>query len=159
MAKKVIGIILIVLGLLGIVCSLCTLLFCFIFGGVTGALSSGSSLKASDGGTVLTTTGMVSDIDDNHTSVQYYVDGYTYEGTVNATTSSYEVFDEIEVEYDSENPASFAVPALYDWTGFAFGSSIVMGIVSVISIVIGIVMIVVGIILIRKAKKVRNAMA
>ena len=154
MAKKVIGIILIVLSVLSIFMGGIFLVVCGILGGTFGIIGSTGGLTVEDGATVESTYGEVYDVSDSMTTICYEVDGVSYMGSLNMTTSEITEGDIVTVEYDSSNPTSFAVPEMNE----AFGTigGIVGGVgvgVGLIFLIPGIAMLVIGIVLVKKSKK------
>lgn len=158
MAKKVIGIILIVISVLTIFVSGILLLVFGILGGTFGLIGGGSALSVEDGATVETVEGEVWDTDDSSTTIYYEVDGIPYIGEINMYNSAYTEGTLVTVEYDSADPTNFAVPemsAVFGILGGVFGGvSVVFG---VGGLIIGIIMLVIGIVLVKKAKKAQNA--
>ncbi|MBE5885969.1 MAG: hypothetical protein E7284_06135 [Lachnospiraceae bacterium] len=154
MAKKVIGIILIVVSVLTIFVSGILLLTFGLLGGTFGIVGSAGGLSVEDGATVETVEGEVYYTDGSSTTIYYEVDGVPYIGDLNVYNSAYTEGTPVTVEYDSSNPSSFAVPemsAVFGVLGGVFGGvGIVFGIGGII---VGIVMLVIGIVLIKKAKK------
>ena len=154
MAKKVIGIILVVFSSLGILLGLFFLLMFGLFGTIFGALGNSGGLEVAAGATVETVEGEIFMVDDSSTTIYYEVDGLPYMGMLNITSSEFTEGDEITVQYDSSNPANFAAPELLDvfgvMGGIFGGAGVVIGLVFLIP---SIAMLVIGIILIRKAKK------
>ncbi len=154
MAKKVIGIILIVISVFTIFFGACFLLTFGLLGGVFGIVGAGGGLSVEDGATVETVMGEVYDVEDGYTTVCYEVDGVEYMGSVTVTNSAYTEGTPVAVEYDSTDPSTFAVPelsAVFGVLGGVFGGvGVVLG---VGGLIIGIVMLIVGIILVKKSKK------
>ena len=154
MAKKVIGIILIVISVFTIFSGVCFLLTFGLLGGAFGVVGAGGGLSVEEGATVETVVGEVYDVDDGYTTVCYEVDGIEYMGSVTVTNSAYTEGTPITVEYDSTDPSTFAVPelsAVFGVLGGVFGGvGVVLG---VGGLIIGIVMLIVGIILVKKSKK------
>ena len=154
MAKKVIGIILVVFSSLGILLGLFFLLMFGLFGTIFGALGNSGGLEVAAGATVETVEGEIFMVDDSSTTIYYEVDGLPYMGMLNITSSEFSEGDEITVQYDSSNPANFAAPELLDvfgvMGGIFGGAGVVIGLVFLIP---SIAMLVIGIILIKKAKK------
>ena len=149
MAKKVIGIILVILGVFNILGG--------IFAGIIfGLVDDMSSLVVDEYATVETVEGYILDVDedDTETTVYYEVDGYSYEGELNVYNSLYTEGTKVTVEYDSSDPANFAVPELSNFIGamgnLFGGVGITIGIFGAI---FGIGMLVIGIILIKKSKQ------
>ena len=160
--KKIIGIILTVLGSLGI---LFALIFGFIFGGLgmgfSAAKNSNQEYKSDEysscTGVIVSTSGSGSSSSgsSSETTISYTVDGLEYQGTVNMYSSSFVKGDTITVYYDLTNPNRFEVPELSEAV-FGTMGTIFSGIGIVFLIIfggIGAGMIVGGIILIRLAKK------
>ncbi|MBQ8247639.1 MAG: hypothetical protein IJZ42_10945 [Lachnospiraceae bacterium] len=154
MAKKVIGIILIVISVFTIFSGVCFLLTFGLLGGAFGVVGAGGGLSVEEGATVETVVGEVYDVDDGYTTVCYEVDGIEYMGSVTVTNSAYTEGTPITVEYDSTDPSTFAVPelsAVFGVLGSVFGGvGVVLG---VGGLILGIVMLIVGIILVKKSKK------
>lgn len=154
MSKKAVGIILIVLACLCIIGSVTFLGTGGILGIVFGAIGAGGELNVENGATVETVDGVVYDVYDGGTTILYNVDGYDYIGSLSVENSTYPMGTTVEVQYDSSDPSSFAVPELFD----AFGSvGTVVGIAGVVGgilgLIIGVVVLIIGIKLVKKAKK------
>ncbi|MBQ3037099.1 MAG: DUF3592 domain-containing protein [Lachnospiraceae bacterium] len=156
MAKKVIGIILVILGVFNILGGIFAGIIFGLFGGVFGLVDDMSSLVVDEYATVETVEGYILDVDedDTETTVYYEVDGYYYEGELNVYNSLYTEGTKVTVEYDSSDPANFAVPELSNFIGamgnLFGGVGITIGIFGAI---FGIGMLVIGIILIKKSKQ------
>ncbi len=154
MAKKVIGIILVVLSAFSIFMGAFFLLIFGAFGTIFGAVDNSGGLEVAEGATIETVEGEIFMVDDSTTTIYYEVDGIPYLGALNITSSEYSEGDEIAVQYDSSNPANFAAPELLDvfgvMSGIFGGVGVVIGLICLIP---GIAMLVIGIILIKKSKK------
>lgn len=149
MAKKIIGIILTVLGGLFL---LMALLFGLIFGGIGTAMNTDVS---SDDSFVLEPTtrscsGKVLQAEEGTTVVQYEVDGESYSVALNLYSSSYPAGTEVTVYYNETKPEECSVPEIYDsifgiigtiFSGFGIGFLIVFGILGVVFLVVGIILI------------------
>ena len=89
MAKKVIGIILIVVSVLTIFVSGILLLTFGLLGGTFGIVGSAGGLSVEDGATVETVEGEVYYTDGSSTTIYYEVDGVPYIGDLNVYNSAY----------------------------------------------------------------------
>ncbi|MBO5342604.1 MAG: hypothetical protein J6A73_07980 [Lachnospiraceae bacterium] len=154
MAKKVIGIILIVISVFTFLVSGIFLLVFGILGGTFGLIGNFSALQVEEGATVETVEGEIIYTDDSTTGFYYEVDGVPYVGELSMHNSAYTEGTLVTVEYDSSNPANFAVPELSgvfsDLGGIFGGVGIALGIVGLFA---GVAMLVIGIVLIKKSKK------
>ncbi len=154
MAKKVIGIILIVLSVFPIVTGILLTVITGMVGGIFGIIGTSSSLTVEDGATIESTYGEVYDTSDSSTTICYEVDGNSYIGSLNMSSSSLREGDTVMVEYDSTDPSRFAVPELNELFGTAGGIVGGVGIgIGLICLIVGVVMLIIGIILIKKSKK------
>ncbi len=154
MAKKVIGIILIILSVFSILGGAFMLLLFGLLGGTFGLIGDMSGLQVEEGATIESVVGEVYDVTDSQTAIYYEVDGVPYLGYLSMVTSMHTPGTVVTVEYDSSNPANFAVPEMNDVFG-SFGS-IFGGVgvaVGLIAIIPGIAMLIIGIVLIKKSKK------
>lgn len=156
MAKKVIGILLVVLGALFL---LMAANFLLVFGGVGIAFNLGSDNVANssfiDDATTVSCMGQVVDVSDSQTTIYYTVDGATYEVSYSVTNSSYPTGTSVVVYYDQTDPSRCEVPEVEaatfgiigkTFTGLAVALPIVFGI-------LGLGCLVGGILLIRSSKK------
>lgn len=156
MAKKVIGIILTVLGGLFL---LMAIIFLLVFGGIGTAFLAGSNEVSNSSfmseATTVSCMGQVVDVNNGQTTIDYTVDGVTYEVSYSITNISYSTGTSVMVYYDQTNPSNCEVPALQaDTFGVIGGVFAGFGIVFVIAFgVIGIACLIVGILLIRSYKK------
>lgn len=154
MAKKVIGIILIVISSFSILMGAFFLLIFGSFGTIFGAVGNSGGLEVAAGATIETVEGEIFMVDDSSTTIYYEVDGLPYMGMLNITSSEFSEGDEITVQYDSSNPANFAAPELLDVFGMMGGIFGGVGvIVGLVFLIPGIAMLIIGIVLIKKAKK------
>ena len=154
MAKKVIGIILIILSVLPIFMGGIFLVVCGILGGTFGIIGNAGGLSVEDGATVESTYGEVYDVSDSKTTICYEVDGVSYMGSLNMTTSEITEGDIVTVEYDSSNPTSFAVPEMNEAFGMIGGIVGGVGVgIGLVCLIPGIAMLVIGIILVKKSQK------
>lgn len=158
--KKVIGIVLTVLGGFGI---LFAIIFGVVFGGLGIAFQANSN---SDDGflqksTTMSCYGEVISVEDSVTTIQYEVDGGLYEVDFNMQSSGYPVGTGVTVYYNDNQPEECRVPELTEATfgtlggvfgGFGIAFAILFG-------VFGIVCLVVGIILIKTSKPKNNSIS
>lgn len=152
MAKRVIGIILTVMG--GIFLAM-ALLYGIIFGSIGGVMkyAGGSENEFLQEATTMACDGEVIRTDDG-TTIAYEVEDTRYECQVSVTNSSYSVGTPVTVYYDKTDPTRCSVPELvqgtYNLLGNIFGG---IGIgLAVAFIIVGVAAVVIGIILIRKSK-------
>ena len=158
MIKKVIGIILIILG--GIF-TLFAIGFGLLFGGI-GTVFNVAGTNVDDDfmqeSTTKSCSGEVIDVEDSSTTVAYEVDGEFYTVEINMKTSTYSVGTDVTVYYNENNPEECCVPELTEATlgiiggvfsAFGIGFAIIFG-------VIGIACLIVGIILIKKSNPVKD---
>lgn len=152
MVKRVIGIILTVIG--GI-CIAMALLYGVIFGSIGGAMkyAGGSADEFLQEATTMVCSGEVIRTDDG-TTIAYEVENTRYEWQVSVTNSNYSVGTDVTVYYDETDPTRCSVPELvqgtYNQLGNVFGG---IGIgLAVAFVIAGVAAVVIGIILIRKSK-------
>lgn len=155
--KKTFGIILTVLGGIALLLSL---LFGLIFGGV-GVAMNGASDTAGDysaDSNTMSCTGIIVDVEDSKTSVQYEVDGDLYVVELNMATSAYPVGTYVTVYYNQTKPEECSIPEIAESTFGTIGgifSGVGIGLFIFFAI-IGIAGLIVGILLIRSSAKKTN---
>lgn len=157
MAKKVIGIILTVVGGLSL---LMALIFGLIFGGVGTAMNGVSDSAGDDiqNSNTASCYGEVLSVEDSRTVVYYVVGDEEYAVELHVSTSQYPEGSQVTVYYNSTKPEECSVPEISE---AAFGTigSVFSGLGIALVIVfggIGIVGLIVGILLIRSAVKQKN---
>lgn len=160
--KKIIGIILTVLGGFGIFFALIFgLIFIGVGVGFSGASNSDEYTNSNEYdsciGTIVSTkgTGDSSSGTSSETVIAYTVDGMDYQGSVGIYSSEYIVGDTVTVYYEIANPNRFQVPELSEAV-FGTMGTIFSGVGIIFAIifgVVGLIMIIAGIVLIKSAKK------
>lgn len=121
MAKKVIGIILTIFG--GMVL-LIALVFGLVFGGLGTAMNGAadSGVDYSQDSNYASCEGVVMDVDDSKTSVQYEAEGDLYVVVLNMQTSAYPVGTRVTVYYNKTKPEECSVPEIAEATFGTLGS-------------------------------------
>lgn len=148
MAKRVIGIILTVLGSIFL---LMALLFGIIFGTIGAGMkyAGGTDDEFLQEDTTMLCDGEITSVSDG-TTIAYEVDGYEYTWNVSVTNSAYPVGTHVTVYYDETDPTTCSVPELVQGTynllgnifgGIGIGLVIAFGVVGVAGLVIGIILI------------------
>lgn len=148
MAKKVLGIILTVVGGLSI---LFALVFGIVFGGVSTVMNESSNMN--DGfvqdSTTVSCNGEVVYADDGETHVQYEVSGEIYVAEFNIYSSNYTVGTAVTVYYNENKPEECSVPEITEdvfgmiggmFAGFGIGFAILFGVVGIILLIVGILL-------------------
>ncbi len=155
MAKKIIGIVLTVLGGLGLIGSGIAFLFLLL---MIVLANIGISDYKLDGNTSFA-TGEVDYVGTDCIGVYYETeDGWYYGEMPVDVTGSFYYGDYVTVEYETTNPSKFTIPEVMDIFNIGFGAFVVGAVIFGIFTLLGLIMTIVGIILIVSAAKKKKAM-
>ena len=155
MAKRIIGIILTVLGALGLIGFGIGL---FVMLSIILAANVGVSDYRLEGNTSFT-TGEIDYVSSDGLGVYYETeDGWFYGIMPVDMTGTYYSGDYVTVEYETNDPESFTIPEVMDYFNIGLGAFIVFAVIFGILSLIGLIMIIIGIILIVSAAKKKKAM-